>query len=105
MGERIYQVGSGDSDFIMFSEMDEEFRCLCTFPGNDQEKPDIDRIKALALFGAAVHLLMSGELYGPVFIPDSLPAWIVDAVRRIRLDPTGLPEEDDMEWDHFRMEE
>ena len=89
MGERIYPIvensrSHGDSDYVRFSDMDDEFRCLCTFPGNDQEELDIERIKSLALFGAAVHLLMSGELDGPVFIPDGLPRWIVDAVRRIR---------------------
>ena len=82
MGEAVYQVGSGDSDFVTFTEYD-EFRCLCTFAFHDGEELDIERIKALALFGAAVHLLMSGELDGPVFIPDGLPRWIVDAVRRI----------------------
>src|SRR3990167_96332 len=78
MGERIYPIvanesSHGDSDFVAFNEMDDEFRCLCTFPGNDQEELDIERIKSLALFGAAVHLLMSGELDGPVFIPDGPP--------------------------------
>ena len=86
MGERIYQTGNGSRDFVMFTEMDDEFRCLCTFPGNDGEELDIERIKSLALFGAAVHLLMSGEVDGPVFIPEGLPAWIVDAVRRIRFE-------------------
>jgi len=93
MGERIYPIvknsrSHGDSDFVAFNEMDDEFRCLCTFPTNDTfngiNELDIERIKSLALFGAAVHLLMSGELDGPVFIPDGLPRWIVDAVRRIR---------------------
>ena len=88
MGETVYQVGSGDSDFVTFSEMDEEFRCLCTFPFNDGEELDIERIKALALLGAATVLILSGELDGPVFIPDGLPRWIVDAVRRIRAGAT-----------------
>ena len=90
MGETIYPIvknsrSHGDSDFVMFDAMDEEFGCLCTFPGNDKLEGElgIERIKALTLFGAAVHLLMSGELDGPVFIPDGLPRWIVDAVRRI----------------------
>ena len=101
MGERIYPIvmnesSHGDSDYVRFSDMDDEFGCLCTFPGNDQEELDIERIKSLALFGAAVHLLMSGELDGPVFIPDNLPRWIVDAVRRIRAGATeALTEEVD----------
>ena len=94
MGERIYPIvensrSHGDSDFVAFNEMDDEFRCLCTFPGNDGEELDIERIRSLALFGAAVHLLLSGELDGPVYIPDNLPRWIVDAVRRIRAGATG----------------
>src|SRR3990170_6271389 len=97
MGERIYPIvanesSHGDSDFVAFTEMDDEFGCLCTFPTNDTfngiNELDIERIKSLALFGAAVHLLMSGELDGPVFIPDGLPRWIVDAVRRIRAGAT-----------------
>src|SRR3989338_11030655 len=91
MGERIYPIvanesSHGDSDFVAFNEMDDEFRCLCTFPGNDGEELDIERIKSLALFGAAMHLLMSGELGGPGFIPDGLPRWIGDALRRNRLE-------------------
>ena len=97
MGERNYEVGH---TYVRFSEMDEEFRCLCTFPTNDTfngiNELDIERIKSLALFGAAVHLLMSSELDGPVFIPDGLPRWIVDAVRRIRAGATdALTEEVD----------
>src|SRR3990167_10609018 len=93
MGERIYPIvknsrSHGDSDYVRFSEMNDEFGCLCTFPFNDGEELDIERIKSLALFGAAVHMLMSGELDGPVFIPDGLPRWIVDAVRRIRAGAT-----------------
>ena len=88
MGERIYPIvanesSHGDSDFVMFSEMNDEFGCLCTFPFNDGEELDIERIKALALLGAATVLILSGDLDGPVFIPDGLPRWIVDAVRRI----------------------
>ena len=77
MGERSYEVGDS---YVRFNE----FRCLCTFPFNDGEELDIERIKALALLGAATVLILSGDLDGPVFIPDGLPAWIVDAVRRIR---------------------
>jgi len=85
MGEDIYRIDNND---IMFDAMDEEFSCLCTFPHNDKIYGElgIERIKALALFGAAVHLLMSSELDGPVYIPDNLPRWIVDAVRRIRFE-------------------
>jgi len=91
MGEWSYEI---DDTYVRFSDMDDEFRCLCTFPFHDGEELDIERIKSLALFGAAVHLLMSGELDGPVFIPDGLPRWIVDAVRRIRAGATdALTEE------------
>ena len=93
MGERSYEVGH---TYVRFSEMDEEFRCLCTFPFNDGEELDIERIKALALLGAATVLILSGELDGPVYIPDNLPRWIVDAVRRIRAGATdALTEEVD----------
>ena len=48
------------------------------------------------MLGAATVLILSGELDGPVFIPDGLPRWVVDAVRRIRAGATdALTEEVD----------
>ena len=95
MGENIYGITSwmGKEINIMFDSMDEEFSCLCTFPYNDKIYGNlgIERIKALALFGAAVHLAITDQLeYDDVdevlFCPEMLPRWIVDAVRRIRFE-------------------
>ena len=35
MGEKIYQIGEYP---LQFSEMDDDYVCLCTFPHNDQGK-------------------------------------------------------------------
>lgn len=55
MGEHVYEVG--DKITVRFSEDDESFSCLCTFPFNDDlEKGKIMlyRVRSLALLGMAV---------------------------------------------------
>ena len=55
MGEHIYDVG--DKITARFSESDDSFGCLCTFPGNDfleDEKIEAERVRSLALLGMAV---------------------------------------------------
>ena len=90
MSENTYTIKSwGDKEYnIRFSEMDDVFGCLCTFPFNDFENLSIDRIRSLALFGAAVRLAITDELTncgedGYVFLPDMLPKWIINAIRKI----------------------
>lgn len=70
---------------IKFNEVDDECRCLCTFPHNDGETLDPERLRSLALLGAAVVLSQYGEseFDGWCCIPDSLPKWIDEEIRRI----------------------
>ena len=84
MGENVYPVESYDGDWteIRFSKSDEDYSCLCTFPMNDMECLDADRVRSLALFGAAVRLAFEGKLeHG--FLPAAVPSWIRDEIDRI----------------------
>ena len=85
MGEHVYSV-SGKSitweDFtIQFSEMDDDWSCLCTFPHNDGVEILPSRLRSLALLGAAVVLAHQGELEeGANFLPHCVPQWIRDEI-------------------------
>ncbi len=83
MSERIYEIGNKS---IKFSEIDEFSGCLCTFPHDDHEKLDIDRVVSLVLFGAAVRLIHAGEYayQETIVIPDDLPGWIIKGVYEAR---------------------
>lgn len=63
---------------IKFDETDESTRCLCTFPYNDNRTITPDRLRSLALLGAAVVLANRHEsdFSGWCSIPNSLPAWV-----------------------------
>jgi len=90
MGEQIYDVmgwnGLPDSEWkqigIQFSEMDDDWNCLCTFPHNDQGVIDVSRMRSLALFGAAVVLAHNGELGSPI-LPNCVPEWIRNEIKRL----------------------
>jgi len=84
MGENIYPIQDYDGRWtnIQFSEMDDEYSCLCTFPMNDMGRLDPDRVRSLALFGAAVRLAFDGDLeHG--FLPDAVPVWIREEIDRV----------------------
>ena len=84
MGENIYPIQDYDGNWLelRFSEMDDDYSCLCTFPMNDMERLDADRVRSLALFGAAVRLAFDGVLeHG--FLPSTVPEWIRDEIDRI----------------------
>ena len=66
---------------IMFSEGDDEVGCLCTFPHNDGDRLDVERVRSLAYLGAAVVLQKRGDLEHP-YLPGCLPAWIRDEIDR-----------------------
>lgn len=84
MGEKSYRVLG---KLIQFSESDDEFTCLCTFPHNDQEHLEIDRLKSLAIFGAVVQLVLKGyydDHEGEyIFIPHDVPSYVLRDVRSL----------------------
>lgn len=72
---------SCNDDEIMFSEIDDSIRCLCTFPNNDMGSLSKERVRSLAYLGAAVVLSNRGELEHP-YLPLCLPQWIRDEIDR-----------------------
>lgn len=84
MGENVYPIQDYDGNWleIRFSESDDEYSCLCTFPYNDMGRLDVDKVRSLALFGAAVRLAFDGDLeHG--FLPKAVPEWIRNEIDRI----------------------
>lgn len=71
---------------IMFSEMNDDIGCLCTFPHNDGDRLDAERVRSLAYLGAAVVLEQRGDLEHP-YLPACLPKWIRNEIDR----NLGLP--------------
>jgi len=66
---------------IMFSEEYDHIGCLCTFPDNDGDTLDAERVRSLAYLGAAVVLDQHGDLEHP-YIPACLPEWIRKEIDR-----------------------
>ena len=89
MSEKIYNV-YGKS--IQFSEMNDDWTCLCTFPHNYEPKLDADAVRSLALLGAAVVLARRGDLDGEM-LPDCVPQWIRDELQRVTQDSDTLRRE------------
>ena len=79
MGEKIYQIGEYP---LQFSEIDDDYVCLCTFPHNDQGVLTPDRVRSLALLGAAVVLAHGDDLEHP-FLPACVPEWIRHEIDRV----------------------
>lgn len=67
-------------EYISFSEA-WDGGCLCTFPENDGDELSADRVKCLAMLGAAVVLNHHGDNVN--FLPYDLPVWIVDEIERV----------------------
>lgn len=61
---------------VRFSEGNDTISCLCTFPHNDGETLDADRVRSLAYLGAAVVLASHEESDDNQYLPRSLPEWI-----------------------------
>ena len=82
MGCETYGVNWPTERGIKFSEVDDTVGCLCTFPHNDvDDHIDTDRVRSLALLGAAVVLHRRGLTDGPViYLPDMIPQWIRDGI-------------------------
>ena len=106
MGEHTYTVlrrnrirGVWEEVEITFSEDRGDLPCLCTFPGNYTPRPGFvnyigkDTVHSLAVLGAVVALLRNSDEIvviehdegtgGSVFIPGSVPAWILEAIDRV----------------------
>ncbi len=81
MGENYYSVGNNGME-LFFGEDSEDWGCLCTWPINDQEQLTPDRVRSLALLGAAVALACGGNLPHPI-LPSAVPQWIRDGIKRI----------------------
>lgn len=79
MGERVYEINDVS---IKFSSLDDSWRCLCTFPGNDTDTgPDKERVASLALFGAAVILALDNDIDDGL-LPRAVPEWIRHGIIR-----------------------
>lgn len=79
-------IGKNDYGFSLhFSDLDEEWRCLCTFPYNDGDTLDASRVRSLALLGAAVVLAHNDELDNPI-LPNGVPEWIRNEIKRLVID-------------------
>lgn len=77
---------SAENYEIHFNESNDEFRCLCTFPFNDRDEIDYERIISLALLGASVVLLHQGDIRDNISVPNDLPKWIVKEIsEKIRM--------------------
>ena len=87
MAETRYPLGD---EVIRFGYDDIRYGCLCTFPYNYSEKKfGIGTVESFALLGAALclyrnepSLLTKGEYDDEYIIPDCLPEWIRDEIRR-----------------------
>lgn len=74
---------------VMFNELDDDVRCLCTFPYNDEKVLSIDRLRSLAMLGAAIVINHHWDENGPItYLPNDLPEWILDGIDKY------LPKED-----------
>lgn len=79
---------------VRFSEDDDDWRCLCTFPHNDGNTLDTSRLRSLALFGAVCAMIESqDEFYSGyevgdyIFLPHNAPDWLKSEIQRL------IPEE------------
>ena len=85
MGEQVYTVVSidGEEHYLQFAENDDDsYCCLCSFPTNDEAMGmDAERVRSLALLGAAVclaHLYMLDH----GILPLAVPEWIREGIDR-----------------------
>ena len=84
MGEQVYTVVSidGEEHYLQFSEDDDSYRCLCSFPTNDEAMGmDAERVRSLALLGAAV-CLAHQDMLDHGILPLAVPEWIRKGIDR-----------------------
>ena len=103
MGETRYPIGN--DKVARFGYDDMRYGCLCTFPFNySQHKLGLSTVESLALMGAVLCMSVNGGLEKVDYadddeyvIPDCLPRWVRDEIRRVLGD---YPEKfDDGEYD------
>lgn len=87
MGETRYPLGN---DIIRFGYDDTRYGCLCTFPYNYSKKEfGIGTVESFALLGAVLclhtnqpSLLTKEEWDDEYVLPDCLPEWVRDNIRK-----------------------
>ena len=108
MGETRYPLGYGEK-IVRFGYDDMRYGCLCTFPFNYSEhKFGIGTVESLALLGAALCLSVNGGLQevdyadrNEYVIPDCIPRWIRDEIRRNLGDYPEKFDEGEYDTDHI----
>lgn len=69
---------------LKFSESDDQYGCLCTFPHNyegNAESITSDTIRSLAMLGALVVLAHQGSATAPYsYVPFDVPDWIRERI-------------------------
>ena len=108
MGETRYPLGYGEK-VVRFGYDDYRYGCLCTFPFNYFEhKFGIGTVESLALLGAALCLSVNGGLQevdyadrNEYVIPDCIPRWIRDEIRRNLGDYPEKFDEGEYDTDHI----
>ena len=89
MGETRYPLGS--EKHVRFGYDDYRYGCLCTFPFNYRDhKLSISTVESFALMGAALCMYQNGGLENEscfwdneYVLPDCLPLWVRNEIRRI----------------------
>ncbi len=79
MSEQVYDA---EGMQIQFSDMDEEWWCLCAdLPGDEWGELPAEEIRSLALLGVAVKLAHEGRLPHGI-LPEAIPEWIRKEIKR-----------------------
>lgn len=107
MGETRYPLGDCEK-VVRFGYDDMRYGCLCTFPFNySNHKFGIRTVESLALLGAALCLSVNGGLEEVDYadndeyvIPDCIPRWIRDEIRRNLGDYPEKFDEGEYDTDH-----
>ena len=106
MGETRYPIG-GDK-VVRFGYDDMRYGCLCTFPFNySSHKLEMGTVESLALMGAALCMSVNGGLEevdyayeDEYIIPDCIPRWVRDEIRRVLGDYPERFDEGEYDTDH-----
>lgn len=107
MGETRYPLGYGEK-VVRFGYDDYRYGCLCTFPFNhSNHKFGIRTVESLALLGATLCLSVNSGLEEVDYadndeyvIPDCIPRWIRDEIRRNLGDYPEKFDEGEYDTDH-----